>query len=282
VTAGSAQRTNTTAILAVIAGVIGFCFWGLGGVLAIVLGLAARGEITRSGGREAGTGLATAGIVLGGLNLASLVIAIAVGIAMLASPGASTAHAPPPPRAIPAAPRIPSHGSAPAATASAPHLQQSREHETRETVLGKIRLVDLHAGTTSLRQALLEQRKAARSGKETLLVFVAAPNCLPCNGVALSLRDPLMQAALAGVRLVRLDASEFSAELAALGIPTETVPGFALLGESLRPSDFVHGGEWDADIARNISAVLGPFVRGKYGTRRHPYQEAARPDETAL
>jgi hypothetical protein len=96
------------------------------------------------------------------------------------------------------------------------------------------------------------------------------------------LRDPAMQTALAGVRLVRVDASEFSAELAMLGIPTDTVPGFALLADSLRPSDFIHGGEWDADVAQNISAVLGPFVRRKYVHRRHPYQEAARPDETAL
>jgi hypothetical protein len=280
VTGDAATRTNTTAVLAVIAGVVGFCFWGLGGILAIVLGLAARGEIARASGRESGTGLATTGIVLGGLNLASLVIATAVGIAMLAGSTTSSGLAPRPSPAPGL--RAPPVIAGPAPSPVAPRIEVSHEHGTRETALGKIRLVDVNAGAASLRQALLEQRQAAQSAKETLLVFVAAPNCLPCNGVALSLREPAMQTALAGVRLVRLDASEFSAELAALGIPTETVPGFALLGESLRPSDFVHGGEWDADVAANISAVLGPFVRGKYLTRRHPYQEAARPDETAL
>jgi hypothetical protein len=279
--AGLAPKTNTTAILAVFAGLFGSCFCGLGGVLAVVLGLAARGEIARSSGRESGSGLATAGIVLGGINLALVVLGIAVSIAMVARPGAIAGIAPPPapPHAgvapAPSAPGIP--------VPNPPHAAPfTRERGTRETAFGKIRVVDPSPGAVSLRTALAEQQKAARAEKETLLVFVVAPNCLPCNGVMLSLRDPRMQSALAGVRLVRLDASEFGAELLSLGVPTETVPGFALLGESLRPTDYVHGGEWDADVPANISPVLGPFVRGKYTTRRHRYREAARPDETAL
>lgn len=276
-----APKTNTTAILSVLAGAFGSCFCGLGGVLAIVLGLAARGEIARSSGRESGSGLATAGIVLGGLNLASVLIGIAVSIAMLARPGAmaglGSGPAPRPPVGI-----VPTPSAAPVAPRSPAHAPVSREHGTRETSFGKVRVVDLNAGAVSLRQALGDQQRAAKAEQETLLVFVVAPNCLPCNGVMLSLRDPRMQAALSGVRLVRLDASEFGAELVALGVPTETVPGFALLSDSLRPIDYVHGGEWDADVAANISPVLGPFVRGKYKARRHRYREAARPDETAL
>ena len=34
----------------------------------------------------------------------------------------------------------------------------------------------------------------------------------------------------------------------------------------------IHGGEWDDDIPPNIAPVLGAFVRGKYGTRRYPWQ----------
>jgi hypothetical protein len=281
VTQGTATpKTNTTAVLAVAAGILGFCFWGIGGILAIVLGLAARGEITRAAGRESGAGLAAAGIVLGGLNLGSLAIAIAVGIAMLVRPGAAiSVGSSPPPASAPIA-SAPGVQSAPKSTS--PRGALSREHGIRETTLGKIRLVDVNSGTSSLRQALGEQQKAAKGNGERLLVFVVAPNCLPCNGVSLSLRDPRMQAALGGVRVVRLDASEFAAELGALGFPTETVPGFGLLGESLRLADYVHGGEWDADVPENISVVLGPFVRGKYVSRRHRFREPARADETAL
>jgi hypothetical protein len=91
-----------------------------------------------------------------------------------------------------------------------------------------------------------------------------------------------MQSALAGVRLVRVDVSDFRVELAALGIPTDSVPGFALLSEGLRPMDFVHGGEWDADVPENIAPVLGAFVRGKYTVRRHHFRAAQRSDETTL
>jgi hypothetical protein len=151
-----------------------------------------------------------------------------------------------------------------------------------EIPLGKLRLVDVIPSKTGLRRALEGEQKSAQSAHERLLLFVVTTNCLPCNGVALALRDARMQSALAGVRLVRVDVSDFKVELAALGIPTETVPGFALLSESLRPIDFVHGGEWDADIPENIAPVLGAFVRGKYTDRRHRYRAAQRPDETTL
>jgi hypothetical protein len=46
-------------------GLIGWTFCGLGSVVAIVLGFAARGQIKRSGNRQIGSGMATAGITLG-------------------------------------------------------------------------------------------------------------------------------------------------------------------------------------------------------------------------
>ena len=274
-------KTNTTAILAMLAGVFGFCFCGLGGVLALVLGLAARAEIARSSGRESGSGLAATAIALGALNLAMVVLGLAISVATLSLPAAVAKLGLPAP-APPSAPVVPSPSARPLPSSREELAPFTREYATRETTFGKIRVVDPSPEAASLRATLAEQQRAALTAKETLLVFVVAPNCLPCNGVMLSLRDARMQAALAEVRLVRIDVSEFGAELVALGVPTETVPGFAFLSASLRPTDYVHGGEWDADIAANISAVLGPFVRGKYTARRHRYREAARPDETAL
>jgi len=91
-----------------------------------------------------------------------------------------------------------------------------------------------------------------------------------------------MQSALQKVRLVRLNVRDFSIQLKHLNVPVEKIPGFALLGSDLGPSDYVHGGEWDADIARNIAPVLGKFVRGEYKNRRHPWRGGARDDETPL
>jgi hypothetical protein len=114
------------------------------------------------------------------------------------------------------------------------------------------------------------------------------PACQPCNGVAAALPDARMQRALAGVRLIRLDLTEFGRELNHLGVPiargdgTVLVPAFVLLDERNRPTDYVHGGEWDADIAPNIAPVLGDFMRGQYKRRRHPWHVGHADDGVPL
>lgn len=276
----SPQKLNTTALLAVFAGVLGFCFWGIGGVLAIVLGLAARSEIARSAGRESGQAAAIAGISLGALNVASCVIGIAVGIALLARPAAPTAlGAPKVSMPAPAAVPAPSASS----TGRVPPENATRERVFGEALFGSVRVVDVAAADEkSLRRILENQQQAATLAEERLMLFVVGPNCLPCNGFMLALSDTRMQTALRKVRLVRVDASEFAPDLGALGIPSETVPGFALIAAGQRVSDYVDGGEWDADIAQNIAPVLGAFVQGKYRVRRRQFQSEERSDQTAL
>jgi hypothetical protein len=148
--------------------------------------------------------------------------------------------------------------------------------------VGKIDLVDVGGDVSSLGQELDRQRIQAKKDGKTLLLWVVVPSCLPCNGVAASLPDPRMQAALATVRLVRVDAHELGPELSFLGIPAAKVPGFALLGNSNRPVDYVNGGEWDDDIARNIAPVLEKFVQRRYTKRREPWRGSRRDDETTL
>jgi hypothetical protein len=91
-----------------------------------------------------------------------------------------------------------------------------------------------------------------------------------------------MQRALAGSRLIRVHAGERGEELERLGIPADTVPGFALLTSGARPIDYLHGGEWDADIPDNIAPVLTDFVGVRKRPRRYPWRGLRRPDETAL
>jgi Domain of unknown function (DUF4190)/zinc-ribbon domain len=66
-------RTNGLAIASLVLGLIGWGFCGVGSVVAIVLGFIARNQIKQSAGRDVGSGLATAGIVLGFVALAFLV-----------------------------------------------------------------------------------------------------------------------------------------------------------------------------------------------------------------
>jgi hypothetical protein len=77
-----AYQPPTTNGLAVASLVASF-FWmaWFGSFLAVIFGHVALGQINRSGGRQQGAGLAIAGLVLGYLELAALLIVILVAVA---------------------------------------------------------------------------------------------------------------------------------------------------------------------------------------------------------
>jgi len=150
------------------------------------------------------------------------------------------------------------------------------------TRVGAIDLVDLDRSATPLAEELLSQTRAARADRKRVIVWTVQEDCKPCNGVALSLSDPRLQRALAGVRLVRIDISDFPLELTRMAIPVKKIPGFCLLAPDGRPVDYVHGGEWDEDVPENIAPVLERFVKGRYVSRRFPWAGIEREDETAL
>jgi len=66
------QKTNGLAVAALVLGVC-FCF-AFTGILAVVFGNLALGQIDRSQGAQKGRGLAIAGIVLGWIGIALLAI----------------------------------------------------------------------------------------------------------------------------------------------------------------------------------------------------------------
>ncbi len=74
--AGTASQINVLAIASVLAAVLWLA--GLGAVLALVFGYRARRQIKDSAGSQTGSGLATAGIILGWIG-----IAIAVTVVIL-------------------------------------------------------------------------------------------------------------------------------------------------------------------------------------------------------
>lgn len=75
-----AATTNGHAIAALVLGIGGFVICGIGAILALVFGYQAKREIDASGGAQKGRGMAVAGIVLGWLWVASVVVA---GIVLL-------------------------------------------------------------------------------------------------------------------------------------------------------------------------------------------------------
>ena len=71
--------TSVWAVVSLILGVLSFmCIPFLGGVLAIVFGAIAKSRIKRSKGKLGGSGLATAGLVLGIVNLSILIVIAAI------------------------------------------------------------------------------------------------------------------------------------------------------------------------------------------------------------
>jgi Domain of unknown function (DUF4190) len=71
---GAPTGTNQKAIWSLVCGIVGIICCGLISIVALFLGLSARKEIESSG--QGGGGLATAGIVLGGLGIVWLVVSI--------------------------------------------------------------------------------------------------------------------------------------------------------------------------------------------------------------
>ena len=76
---------NGKAIASMILGIAGIFTCGLASIVAVILGHVSRGEIKRSGGRQQGSGMALAGLILGYIMLVLL-----VGIIVIAIIGAAT------------------------------------------------------------------------------------------------------------------------------------------------------------------------------------------------
>ncbi len=68
----SVPATNTTALVSLISGIAGWTILPLlGAIVAVITGHIAKNEIRRSAGMASGDGLATAGLILGYVNIAA-------------------------------------------------------------------------------------------------------------------------------------------------------------------------------------------------------------------
>ncbi|HEU4409650.1 MAG TPA: hypothetical protein VFS43_30625 [Polyangiaceae bacterium] len=247
------------------------CLGPLTGIPALVLGLSAR-RLDQDPARSTGEGVrGTMGAFLGGGNL----ILAALGALVLwlgtADPPALAA-APGPSSVAPALPPDPTPPPAsPRARPGDESGQMSVTEAIFETVEGKITLVDLPPTTRPFEVELREQMQKAKAAGERLVLFVVSDTCRPCMSIAAVLPSPPMQNALGHARLVRVSINASRADLEAVGVPTQLIPGFYLLGHDLRPTDGITGGEWDDDTAENAAPVIGAFLHGSLAKRRHPF-----------
>jgi hypothetical protein len=85
----AARQTSSLAIISLIGGICGWTIVPtIGAIVAVITGHMAKKEIRASGGMLSGDGLATAGLILGYVNLAVSVIGIC--LALLAFAGVFT------------------------------------------------------------------------------------------------------------------------------------------------------------------------------------------------
>lgn len=81
--APGAVDTNGKAIASLVFGLL--WMFGLGSLLAVILGHMAKNEIDRSGGRQGGRGIAVAGLILGWVGVVGLVGFVLLSAGLLAA-----------------------------------------------------------------------------------------------------------------------------------------------------------------------------------------------------
>jgi len=74
-------RTNGFAVASLVLSLVGWLPCGVGSVLAVIFGFIARDQIKRSQSREHGSGMATAGIVIGFVAIALWLLFFVIGLA---------------------------------------------------------------------------------------------------------------------------------------------------------------------------------------------------------
>jgi len=261
---------STLALTSILAPFVG---GPLGSVAAIVFGWAARRELDGVGTQRRGYVLATLGMGLGICLTVAWGAAIAFGVWTMEQRTEAQLDSIANVVTVGDTPRPPEG----AVEAAEPALPPSKAVPVfqKETAVHKednVTIVDVGVSVSSLSQELAKQRAAAASAGETIVVMTTKSECVSCRSLSTSLGHPLLQTALARVRLVRVDIDAFDEDLTGLKMPHERVPSFFLLAPDLYPRDAIDGGEWDEDVPANMAPVLGAFVRGKYETRRQSFE----------
>lgn len=261
----SGARLTTWSLIAV--------FFGgpVGAIAAIVFAWAARSEprVSESRGSRA---LAIVGMLLGFLSTsvwAAVIASAVVSLEKQLRSGDMTTNAADPVAAddLAVLPGLAPEGTRVEFFKPAPTTKQRRE--------GLVVVVDMGTLVPSLSEELARERVEASRQGDVLIVMTTRAGCASCRNISDMLSHPLMQTALAHVRLVRVDVDAFEEDLSNLKIPHEHLPGFFLLAPDLYPRDGIDEEEWVSDAVTNVAQVLGSFVRGKYATRRRPWQSVA-------
>ena len=251
---GSPAPTDGKATVSLVLGIVSLvfvcCYLGLFvGIPAVVVGSLARRDIRRSNGGLGGAGVALAGIITGGIGAAINIIQIVAYVAMFVLAAKSAPPAPTPypyPTAPTAAPF--------ATTAPVPT-------NTPPASYGALPVTTVVAGVP-LRNQLAREALRAHTAGAKLVVMTTAPWSNDADEIEKTMTDPRMQFALAGSRIVRVDADAFKSDLALLSMERPDVPWFFLVDTSLKIIESTSADAWSENTAANIAPAMKKLVEG--------------------
>jgi hypothetical protein len=259
---------DSKATMALVFGVLSLvgamCYLGwIFGIVAIVLGITSRKDITRAQGALGGAGTALAGIITGsiGLGISLLYLAFVIGMWIYTFNAASKAPTVPP---MPPTPY----------TATATPIPAPPPAPTASSLASMSNVTDLSAGDGSLKSQLAKEYRRAVTAKKKLLVVTMATWSKECEEIARAWSDARLQIALYDVEVVRVDVDDFKSDLISLRMDRTDVPWFFLIGPTLAPSDAINADEWGANNATNITPVMSKFAHGTLNVRKTPKQGA--------
>ncbi len=220
------------------------------GIPAMILGSLAQKDIDASRGRSIGSGMATAGAILGAFGtFLNVIFFFVAGAAFLMTP--------------------PEHSGS--SNVSLAATQPARDTPSEKADYGILEVMRAGSGDQRpLRMQLTDAQKRATAEKKTLVVVTRATWAAPSRKFEASLPDPRMQVALSGALLFVVDIDDYGAELGSFGCTMDSVPFFFKLDSRQRAVDAIGTAEWDEETPGDMAPVLKQFVEGTYAKRREP------------
>ena len=247
----SSVENDPKAVASLVFGLLSMTCAGLfTGIPAMILGSLAQKDIRASRGRTIGSGMATAGAVLGAfgtfLNALFFLGAAYVFVTTQPEPAQS-------------------------GNVSLAATQPARGLTTGQDDFGIIEVVRAGNGDQRpLRLQLLDLQKRAEVEKKTLIVVTRATWAAPSRKFEASLPDPRMQVALGNALVVMVDIDEYGPEIGSFGVTMDSVPFFFKLDSRQHAVDAIGTAEWDEETPGDMAPVLTQFVQGTYSRRREP------------
>ncbi len=253
--AQSAAKTDPMAIAAFVLSLSGvLCIPLITSSVAIVLAVVSLRNIATSQGTLVGRKLAIAGIVFGALGILVFLIQMVFVFALplmgsSSNPGSYVT----PPVVAPVA-------AGPEAPTVAGPLPEGTEPPGGEASRPSWIELEYPEGSATPAAAFTELARKAREQGRVPLVYVTAKGSVACDEVTRALSSSEATHFSRRIALVRLDARDDAAKVAALGLQVRTVPTFARLdadGKRLRDLD---ASQWDENTAKNVTTALSPLL----------------------